>query len=97
MNLPVPALLKWWKRLEAGLNLSAETFHALCERFQPRITQWLQQDRRAQLRREDDPNAMDIYDTTIAKGMYSGSNNCPNVWPFWKDWLGINQVNYIII
>src|SRR6266404_4192470 len=24
---------------------------------------------------------------------YSGSNNCPNVWPFWKDWLKINQVN----
>src|SRR6266404_724303 len=29
--------------------------------------------------------------------IYSGSNNCPNVWPFWKDWLGINQVNYKII
>jgi len=32
-----------------------------------------------------------------SKGLiYSGSNNCPNVWLFWKDWLGINQVNYII-
>src|SRR6267378_522894 len=29
--------------------------------------------------------------------LYSGSNNCPNVWPFWKDWLGVNQVNYTII
>ncbi len=38
------------------------------------------------------------YKETTAHGPnYSGSNNCPNVWPFWKDWLGINQVNYIII
>src|SRR6266404_4947348 len=29
--------------------------------------------------------------------LYSGSNNCPNVWPFWNNWLGINQVNYIIL
>jgi hypothetical protein len=28
---------------------------------------------------------------------YSGSKNCPNVWPFWKDWLAINQINYVII
>ncbi len=55
--------------MEAGLDLSAETFGALCERFKPRITQWLQQDRRAQLRRDDDPSVMDIYDTTMAKGM----------------------------
>ena len=28
---------------------------------------------------------------------YSCSKNCPNVLPFWKDWLGINQVNYQIL
>jgi len=62
-------LLKRWKRLEDGLNPSAEIFSALSKHFEPRITQWLQQDRTAQLRRDDDPTAMDIYDTTVAKGM----------------------------
>ena len=28
---------------------------------------------------------------------YSGSKKCPNVWPFMKEWLGINWVNYVII
>jgi hypothetical protein len=69
MYFQVPALLKRWKRLEDGLDLSAETFSALCERFKPSITQWLHQDRRAQLKRDEDPSAMDIYDTTMAKGM----------------------------
>jgi len=28
---------------------------------------------------------------------YSRSKNCPNVWLFLKDWVGINQINYQII
>ena len=24
--------------------------------------------------------------------VYSGSKNCPNVWPFWKDWPAINKI-----
>jgi len=68
IHLPVPALLKRWKRLEAGLDLSAEAFRALCERLKPRIKQWLQEDKMAQLKRKDDPSAMDIYDTTTDKG-----------------------------
>jgi len=28
---------------------------------------------------------------------YSRSKNCPNVWLFWKDWVGINQINYQVI
>ena len=28
---------------------------------------------------------------------YSCSKNCPNVWLFLKDWVGLNQINYQII
>jgi len=35
----------------------------------------------------------------LASGVsiYSHSKNCPNVLPFWKEWLGINQINYEIL
>jgi hypothetical protein len=57
------------KEMEDGLELSAETFEALCDRFESRIKKWLQEDRQAQIKRLDDPAAMDIYDTVMEKGM----------------------------
>jgi hypothetical protein len=63
----VPSLLRRWKRLETGLELSADTFHALSKRFGKKIKQWLQTERRAQMNRDEDPTLMDIYDTVTKK------------------------------
>ena len=48
--ITVPTLLRRWTALEDGLELSVETFQALCDRFQPRIQKWLQEERAAQQR-----------------------------------------------
>ncbi|KAN0138606.1 hypothetical protein V8E53_003594 [Lactarius tabidus] len=63
----VPSLLARWKRLEAGMDLSAETFQALSERFQANTKRWLKAERKAQSKRSGDSSAMDIYDTATAK------------------------------
>jgi hypothetical protein len=67
--LKVPSLLARWKRLEAGMDLSAETFQALSERFQANTKRWLKAERKAQSKRSGDSSAMDIYDTATAKCM----------------------------
>jgi hypothetical protein len=67
--LPVPSLLKRWKRLEAGMDLSAETFGALSKRFKEHSRQWLKAENHAQSNRHKDHSLMDIYDTVTAKGM----------------------------
>ena len=66
--VPVPTLLRRWKALEDGLEVSAEVFQALCKHFKSKTNKWLQEDRRAQQMRHEDPTAMDIYDTATAKG-----------------------------
>jgi flagellar motility protein MotE (MotC chaperone) len=65
----VPSLLKRWKRLETGMDLSAETFTALSKRLRQKIKPWLKAEKHAQLNRHQDSTLMDIYDTLTAKGM----------------------------
>jgi hypothetical protein len=65
----VPSLLKRWKRLESGLELSAEAFLTLCKRFKKQTKGWLKADKAAQRTRYINPEAMDIYDTAKEKGM----------------------------
>jgi len=71
IHIPVPTLLRRWKALEDGLDVSAEAFEALCTRFKTKTRKWLEEEREAQYRRYEDPTAMDIYDTTVGKGMGS--------------------------
>ena len=48
-------------------------------------------------------NILQIFSKTAQQGVYmlfevySRSKNRPNVLLFWEDWLGINQINYLII
>ncbi|KAN0131104.1 hypothetical protein V8E53_011105 [Lactarius tabidus] len=49
------------------MDLSAETFQALSERFQANTKRWLKAERKAQSKRSGDSSAMDIYDTATAK------------------------------
>jgi hypothetical protein len=68
--IPVPSLLKRWKRLEAGISLSAETLDTLSTRFGTRKTKrWEKAVHNAQLNRHQDSSLMDIYDTETVKGM----------------------------
>ncbi|KAN0137341.1 hypothetical protein V8E53_004786 [Lactarius tabidus] len=60
----VPALLKRWKRLQPGLELSAEAFINLSKRFKEQNKIWLAEDKVAQQKRHNNPGAMDIYDTS---------------------------------
>jgi len=69
IHLQVPSLLRRWKRLEAGMDLSADTFQALSDRFKTNTKRWLKAERQAQLKRKDDATVMDIYDTATAKRM----------------------------
>jgi hypothetical protein len=68
LNVTVPSLLKRWKRLESGLDLSAEAFVALSKRSKDRTKAWSRADKKAQRTRHITPEAMDIYDTTQEKG-----------------------------
>jgi hypothetical protein len=68
-NIIVPSLLKRWKRLESGLELSAEAFLTLSKRFKQNTKEWLKADKTAQRTRNRKPEAMDIYDTAKGKGM----------------------------
>jgi flagellar motility protein MotE (MotC chaperone) len=69
ISVTVPSLLKRWKCLETGLDLSAETFSALSKRFKEKVKPWLKAEKHAQLNRHQDSTLMDIYDTITTKGM----------------------------
>jgi hypothetical protein len=71
IHLAVPSLLRRWKRLETGMDQSAETFQSLSERFKSNRMKWLKAERKAQLKRSKDCTVMDIYDTVTAKRMSS--------------------------
>ncbi|KAN0141876.1 hypothetical protein V8E53_000338 [Lactarius tabidus] len=60
----VPALLKRWKRLQPGLEHSAEAFLNLSKHFKEQSKTWLAEDKAAQRTRHKNPDAMDIYDTS---------------------------------
>jgi hypothetical protein len=70
IHVPVASLLKRWKRLESGLDLSADAFDALTRRQGKKAKPWLKVEQHAQLNRHKDSALMDIYDTATAKGMY---------------------------
>ncbi|KAH9032367.1 hypothetical protein EDB83DRAFT_2319127 [Lactarius deliciosus] len=63
----VPSLLKRWKRMETGIDLSAETLNALNTRLRMKTKWWLAAEKHAQSKRHEDPTLMDIYDTVISK------------------------------
>ncbi|KAH9169688.1 hypothetical protein EDB89DRAFT_1908334 [Lactarius sanguifluus] len=63
----VPSLLKRWKCMETGIDLSAETLNALNTRFGKKTKRWLAAEKHAQSKRHEDPTLMDIYDTVISK------------------------------
>ncbi|KAH9047032.1 hypothetical protein EDB83DRAFT_2523290 [Lactarius deliciosus] len=63
----VPSLLKQWKRMETGIDLSAETLNALNTRLRTKTKRWLAAEKHAQSKRHEDPTLMDIYDTVISK------------------------------
>ena len=69
LNFIVPALLKRWKRLQSGLELSTEAFINLSKRFKADRKTWLADEKAAQKNRHNEPNAMDIYDTINTQGM----------------------------
>jgi hypothetical protein len=65
----VPSLLKRWKRLETGLDASAQAYKALSEHFKDKTIKWLKEDKAAQKDRQTFPESMDIYDTVKEKGV----------------------------
>ena len=67
--MTVPSLLKRWKRLEAGLELSAEAFLNRSKRFKTSTKDWAQADEDAQRTRSRKPESMDIYDTIKGQGL----------------------------
>ena len=69
----VPALLKRWKRVDSGLDASSKAYNDLSEHLKDRTMEWLIEDQEAQETRQQNPAAMDIYDTVKQKGT---CNNC---------------------
>jgi hypothetical protein len=65
----VPSLLKRWKRLDTGLELSAEAFLNLSKRFKKNTKEWAQADKDTQRSRNRKPESMDIYDTVKGQGL----------------------------
>ncbi|KAH9019932.1 hypothetical protein EDB83DRAFT_2231744 [Lactarius deliciosus] len=63
----VPSLLKRWKCMETGIDLSAETLNALNTCLRTKTKRWLAAEKHAQSKRHEDPTLMDIYDTVISK------------------------------
>ncbi|KAI9446284.1 hypothetical protein H4582DRAFT_1804475 [Lactarius indigo] len=63
----VPSLLKWWKRMDNGIDLSAEILDTLNARFKKKTKRWLKAESHAQSNRHEDPTLMDIYDTVTSK------------------------------
>ena len=70
MSHPVPSILKRWKQLQSGMDLSAEAFDSLSKRLKTHTKRWLKADQHAQLNRNADPSLMDLYDTATSKGMH---------------------------
>ncbi|KAH8979996.1 hypothetical protein EDB86DRAFT_2835619 [Lactarius hatsudake] len=70
----VPSLLKWWKRMETGIDLSAETLNALNTCLRTKTKRWLAAEKHAQSKRHEDPTLMDIYDTLHLVQKYSNSS-----------------------
>jgi post-segregation antitoxin (ccd killing protein) len=48
MDITVPSLLKRWKRLRDGLEVSSKAYKALSEHFESKTAQWLEEDKQAQ-------------------------------------------------
>ncbi|KAF8268583.1 hypothetical protein EI94DRAFT_1700161 [Lactarius quietus] len=65
----IPSLLKRWKRMKVGMDLSADTFNSLTKRLKKHTKRWLKSERNAQLNRSSDSTVMDIYDTVTVKVM----------------------------
>jgi hypothetical protein len=65
----VPSLLKRWKRLESGLDASAQAYKALSSHSKGKTKQWLKEDNTAQKNRQAFLASMDIYDTIKEKGV----------------------------
>ncbi|KAH9030846.1 hypothetical protein EDB83DRAFT_2319278 [Lactarius deliciosus] len=59
----VPSLLKQWKCMETGIDLSAEILNALNTHLRTKTKRWLAEEKHAQSKRHEDPTLMDIYDT----------------------------------
>ncbi|KAH9007794.1 hypothetical protein EDB85DRAFT_1904803 [Lactarius pseudohatsudake] len=62
-----PSLLKRWRCMETGIDLSAEILDNLNKRFKAKTKRWLKAEKHAQSKRHEDPTAMDIYDTVTSK------------------------------
>ena len=56
IHLLVPSLLKRWKQLQSGMQLSAEAFESINKRLKKHTKQWLKADKYAQLNRNVDPS-----------------------------------------
>ncbi|KAF8256537.1 hypothetical protein EI94DRAFT_1711089 [Lactarius quietus] len=68
----VPSILKRWKRMEVGMDLSADMFNSvnsLTKCLKKHTKRWLKSERNAQLKRSSDSTVMDIYDTVTVKVM----------------------------
>ncbi|KAH9011674.1 hypothetical protein EDB85DRAFT_1900862 [Lactarius pseudohatsudake] len=63
----VPSLLKRWKRMDTGIDLSADILDTLNTRFKTKTKRWLKAAKHAQSSRHEDPTVMDIYDTMTSK------------------------------
>ncbi|KAI9443974.1 hypothetical protein H4582DRAFT_2053729 [Lactarius indigo] len=63
----VPSLLKRWKQMDNGIDLSAEILDTLNARFKKKTKRWLKAESHAQSNRHEDPTLMDIYDTVTSK------------------------------
>ncbi|KAN0135311.1 hypothetical protein V8E53_006876, partial [Lactarius tabidus] len=63
----VPSLLKWWNRLEASFDASAQAYKALSKHFKNNTKEWLREDKYAQANRQSSLSAVDIYDTVQDK------------------------------
>ncbi|KAF8257631.1 hypothetical protein EI94DRAFT_1817279 [Lactarius quietus] len=66
----VPSILKRWKRMEVGMDLSADTFNSLTKHLKKHTKRWLKSERNAQLNRSSDSTVMDIYDTVTVKAPF---------------------------
>ncbi|KAH9023351.1 hypothetical protein EDB85DRAFT_1870789, partial [Lactarius pseudohatsudake] len=62
-----PSLLKRWKRMDTGIDLSADILDTLNRRFKTKTKRWLKAAKHAQSSRHEDPTVMDIYDTMTSK------------------------------
>ena len=59
--------------MDSGLDASSKAYNDLSEHLKDRTMEWLIEDQEAQETRQQNPAAMDIYDTVKQKGT---CNNC---------------------